>query len=559
MYSDVLKQGPSRAPARSYMRAAGMTDDDLRKPWIAISETWSDANVCVLTLRELGQAVRAGVEAAGGYPREFGTIAISDGMAMGHEGMRASLVSRENIADSIELMMQGFAFDGLAGLAACDKTIPGTVMGMLRLNRPSIFLYGGSIHPGEWRGEALNVQNVFEAVGAHAAGTISDQDLYEIECRSCPGAGACGGMFTANTMASAVEALGLALPGTASTSAAATPDGRTASPAKLEEARRTGEALMALVRHGITPRDIITRQSIANAVTVALALGGSTNLVLHFLAIAHEAGVDWTLDDFRDLMERVPQIGDMKPGGRYVMTDLHRVGGVPVVMKLLLDRGLLDGSCRTVTGRTVAENLASVQGVADGQVIRTWDDPIHEAAGMHILRGNLAPDGAVLKVAGNDKHHHRGPARVFECEDDAFKAVTAGEIRDGDVIVIRNEGPAGGPGMREMLATTAALAGRGQANTVALMTDGRFSGATRGFAIGHVAPEAVRGGPIAAVRDGDMITIDLNAGTITLEVPDEEIARRVAAYQPPAPRYTRGVLAKYARLVGSAARGAVLD
>jgi dihydroxy-acid dehydratase len=559
MQSDVIKKGPERAPARSYLRAMGLTDADLQKPWIGVSNTWSEANVCVYTLRELAEHSKDAMLAAGGMPREFGCIAVSDGIAMGHEGMRASLVSRENIADGIELMARGFAFDGILGLAACDKTIPGTLMGMLRMNVPSVFIYGGAIHPGELRGEVLNVQSVFEAVGAYAAGRIDDKQLHDIECFACPGAGACGGMFTANTMASALEAMGMSLPGSASIPATDAPTDRTAGRERIANARASGEALLRLIADGIRPRDIVTRKSLENAITVALVLGGSTNMVLHTLAIAHEAGIDLTIDDFPPIMERVPLLGDLKPGGQYVMTDLHRVGGIPMVMKLLLDHGLIHGDCLTVTGKTVAENLKDVTAKPDGRIIRTWDNPIHQGAGMHILRGNLAPDGAVLKVSGNDKHYHQGPARVYECEDDAFQAVTRGEINAGDVIVIRNEGPAGGPGMREMLATTAALAGRGLADSVALMTDGRFSGATRGFAIGHVAPEAVRGGPIGAVQDGDVITIDLSTGRMDVALSDAVIAERLAAYRNPEPKYTTGALAKYAKLVGSASKGAVLD
>jgi dihydroxy-acid dehydratase len=559
MNSDVIKRGPERAPARSYLRAMGLGDADLEKPWIGVSNTWTEANVCVYVLRDVAARAKQAIAAAGGLPREFGAIAISDGVAMGHEGMRASLVSRENIADSIELMMRGFAFDGLLGLAACDKTIPGTIMAMARINAPSVFVYGGSIHPGTWRGQDVNVQTVFEAVGSHAAGRIDDRELYEIECASCPGAGACGGMFTANTMDSAVEALGMAIPGSASIPATDGPKDLEPGAERLANAEASGRALMGVIEAGIRPRDIITRNAIENAIVVGLALGGSTNLVLHMLAIAHDAGVELSLDDFPPIMERVPTLGDMKPGGRYVMTDLHRVGGVPMVMKLLFDHGLIHGNCLTVTGKTVAENLSGVTATPDGAVVRAWDNPIHETAGMHILRGNLAPDGAVLKVSGADKHYHKGPARVFESEDAAFEAVTAGSIQPNDVIVIRNEGPAGGPGMREMLATTAALAGRGLADSVALLTDGRFSGATRGFAIGHVAPESVKGGPIAAVNDGDTITIDLATARMDVDLTDAQILARIAAFQAPEPRYPTGALGEYARLVGPASQGAVLD
>ncbi len=559
MKSDALKKGPERAPARSYLHAMGLSDQEISRPFIGVSNTWTDAMPCQSVLRDLAAYAKESIYEEGGLPREWGAIAISDGMAMGHEGMRASLVSRENIADAIELMMRGYAFDGLLALAACDKTIPGSVMALARINVPSIFVYGGAIHPGRWRGEDINVQTVFEAVGAHAAGKLSDAELREIECAACPGAGSCGGLFTANTMAAAVEAMGLALPGSATIPATDKPDGQTPGKERIANGIASGRALMGLVESNLLPLEIMTREAFENGLAVALALGGSTNVVLHLLAIAHDAGVSLTIDDVNPISERTPAIGNMKPAGGYVMTDLHRVGGVPMVMKTLLDHGLIHGDALTVTGKTVAENLANVTAEPDGNVVRSWDNPVHATAGMVILKGNLAPEGAVLKIAGAGKHQHQGPARVFENEDAAFAAVNRGDILANDVIVIRNEGPSGGPGMRELLATTAALAGRGLADSVALMTDGRFSGATRGFAIGHVAPESVKGGPIAAIRDGDRITIDPDQHRIDVDLTDEEIKKRIAAWQAPEPKYTTGALGRYARLVGSASKGAVLD
>jgi dihydroxy-acid dehydratase len=545
---DVLA-GPDRAPARAYLRAMGLTDEDLNKPFVGIASTWNEATPCNIGLAALAKQAAAGVRAAGGTPREFVTIAVSDGIAMGYEGMKASLVSREVIADSIELMVYAHGYDAVVGLAGCDKSLPGTLMALGRLNRPGIFVYGGSIKPGVFEGRNVTIQDVFEAVGAYASGRISDRQLYELECRACPGAGSCGGLFTANTMSSVAEAIGMALPGSASPPAE--------SEARAAVAYESGRQVMELLRQDIRPRRVMTRQAFENAITVALAMGGSTNAVLHLLAIAREVGVPLSLDDFDRISRRTPLIADMKPAGRYVMTDLDEVGGVPTVMKYLLDAGLLYGDVLTVTGKTLAENLKDHRIPADQDVVRPPSNPIKPTGGLVILRGSLAPEGAVVKVTGLNRLYHRGPARVFDREEDAFAAVQHRQIKPGDVVVIRYEGPKGGPGMREMLAVTAAIVGQGLGEEVALVTDGRFSGATRGLMVGHVAPEAFVGGPIALLRDGDMVVIDAENGRLEVELTAGELEARAQAWQRPAPRWTWGTLAKYASLVGSASEGAV--
>lgn len=545
---DVL-EGPDRAPARSYLRAMGLTDEDLTRPFVGVASTWNEATPCNIGLAGLAKQAAAGARAGGGTPREFVTIAVSDGIAMGYEGMKASLVSREVIADSIELMVYAHGYDAVVGLAGCDKSLPGTLMALGRLNRPGIFVYGGSIKPGIFEGRKVTVQDVFEAVGAYASGRISDRQLYELECRACPGAGSCGGLFTANTMSSVAEAIGMALPGSASPPAE--------SEARAAIAYESGRQVMELLRQGIRPRQIMTREAFENAITVALAMGGSTNVVLHLLAIAREVGVPLSLDDFDRISRRTPLIADMKPAGRYVMTDLDEVGGVPTVMKYLLDAGLLHGDVLTVTGKTLAENLKDHRIPTDQDVVRPPSNPIKPTGGLVILRGSLAPEGAVVKVTGLNRLYHRGPARVFDREEDAFAAVQHRQVRPGDVVVIRYEGPKGGPGMREMLAVTAAIVGQGLGEEVALITDGRFSGATRGLMVGHVAPEAFVGGPIALLRDGDMVVIDAENGRLEVELTAGELEARARAWQRPAPRFAWGGLAKYASLVGSASEGAV--
>jgi dihydroxy-acid dehydratase len=550
-HSRDVTEGYERAPARAMLRAVGMSDDDFTKPQIGVVSSWNEVTPCNLPLDRLAKQAKLGVSDAGGFPIEFVTIAVSDGISMGHEGMRASLVSREIIADSVETVMHAERFDGMVTFAGCDKSLPAMVMAAVRMDVASVFLYGGSILPGRLHGKDIQIQDVFEAVGARSNDSISDDELLEIERNACPGEGSCGGMFTANTMSSAIEALGMALPGSASPAA---PD-----PRRDEFARRSGEAVVRLLEQGITARDIVTREAIENACAVVMALGGSTNAVLHLLAIAREADVDFTIDDFDAISRRVPHIADTKPGGKYLMNDLDRVGGVPVVMKELLDAGLLHGDALTVTGRTVAENLAGMDIPApDGEVVHPLSKPLHDDGGLVILKGSLAPDGCVVKVAGipAEQHEFEGPARVFDGEQAALEAVLTGQITDGDVIVIRWEGPKGGPGMREMLATTAALKGAGKGDKVALITDGRFSGATHGFCIGHVAPEAADGGPIGLIESGDRIRISVTDRRMDLLVDDGELARRRESFVPLEPRYTRGVLAKYARTVGSASEGA---
>ena len=545
-----VTDGYQKAPARAMLRAVGMGDDDWDKPQVAIASSWNEVTPCNMPLDRLAKRAKEGVREAGGFPLEFNTIAVSDGISMGHEGMRASLVSREIIADSVECMMHAERFDALVSFAGCDKSLPGMMMASARLNLPSVFLYGGSILPGNHNGRALDVVSVFEAVGAFATGGIDAEELDAIERNACPTIGSCAGMFTANTMASVGEALGLSLPGSASAPAV---DRR-----RDDYAYASGVAVLNLLRRNIRPRDILTKAAFENAIAVVMALGGSTNAVLHLLAIAWEAQVELELDDFNRVAAKVPHLADTKPHGNYHMLDVDRVGGVPVVLRMLADEGLLHLDEITVTGRTVGENLELINPPApDGEVIHRFDDPLHDIGGISILRGSLAPDGAVVKVAGLDVTHFEGTARVFDGEDAAMEAVLAERIAPGDIIVIRYEGPKGGPGMREMLAITGALKGVGRGADTALITDGRFSGGTHGFCVGHVAPEAVDGGPIAFVADGDRITIDARDHTIELHVDDATLAARRADWKLPAPRYTSGVLAKYARLAQGAELGAI--
>ncbi|MFZ4519298.1 MAG: dihydroxy-acid dehydratase [Microthrixaceae bacterium] len=548
--SQEVTDGPERAPARAMLRAIGMSDDDWDKPQIGVVSSWNEVTPCNMPLDRLARRSKEGVLAAGGFPIQFNTIAVSDGISMGHEGMRASLVSREVIADSVETVMHAERFDGMVTFAGCDKSLPGMMMAAVRLNLPSVFLYGGSKLPGNHNGAVLDIVSVFEAVGAHATGTIDDEELHAIESNACPTIGSCAGMFTANTMASVGEALGLSLPGSASAPAV---DRR-----RDDYAYASGTAVVNLLRQGIRPRDIVTKGALENAIAMVMALGGSTNAVLHLLAIAHEAHVELELEDFNRVAARVPHIADTKPNGQYHMIDVDRVGGVPVVMAMLLEEGLIHGDEVTVTGRTVAENLAMLNPPApDGDVIHPLSAPIHDVGGIAVLRGSLAPNGAVVKVAGIDFDHFEGRARVFDGEDAAMEAVLAGRIEPGDVVVIRYEGPKGGPGMREMLAITSAIKGAGRGGDTALVTDGRFSGGTRGFCIGHVAPEAVDGGPIAFVAEGDTIRVDVANHTIDVLVDEATLAARRQDWKLPEPRYTSGVLAKYAALAQGADQGAI--
>jgi dihydroxy-acid dehydratase len=531
------------------LKAAGFSDEDLARPLIGVANTWIEIGPCNYHLKDLAADVKAGIRAAGGTPLEFNTVSISDGITMGTAGMKASLVSREVIADSIELVARGNSFDGLVVLVGCDKTIPGAVMALARLDIPGTVLYGGSIAPGSWEGRDVTIQDVFEAVGAHAAGRLDEARLKTLEDHACPGAGACGGQFTANTMAAVCEFLGIAAMGSGSVPAV--------DPVRRDVCGRVGRLVMNLVERDLRPSRILTRPAIENAIAGVMATGGSTNAVLHLLAIAREAGVPLSIDDFNPVNDRIPLIADLKPGGRYVANDLYRAGGFALVARRLLDGGLLHGGAITVTGRTIADEASTAVEAPGQDVVRPLDRPIKPTGGLVILKGNLAPEGCVVKVAGYTRLEHAGPARVFDSEEAAFAAVEAGAIRAGDVVVIRYEGPAGGPGMREMLAVTAALVGAGLGDSVALLTDGRFSGATRGLMAGHVAPEAARGGPIAAVRDGDRIVFDIAARRLQLDVPGAEIERRLAAWTSPAPAFTSGVMAKYARLVSSASEGAV--
>jgi dihydroxy-acid dehydratase len=547
--SNPLTTGPHRAPARAMLKAVGFTDADLKKPLIGVANTWIEIGPCNYHLRDLAVHVKAGIRAAGGTPMEFNTVSISDGITMGTEGMRASLVSREVIADSIELVTRGNGFDGLVVLVGCDKTIPGGLMALARLNVPGVLLYGGSIAPGQFHDRLVTIQDVFEAVGAHAAGTMTDADFCQLEDEACPSAGACGGQFTANTMAIASEFLGIAALGSGSVPAT--------DPKKVEVARAAGARVMDLVRRQVRPRDIITRTALENAIVSVATTGGSTNAVLHLMALAREAGLALELADFDRISARTPLLVDLKPSGRFVATELHAAGGSPLVAKRLVEAGAIDGTAPTITGRTLAEEAADAVETAGQQVVRPAGQAIKTSGGLVILHGSLAPEGSVMKVSGTERLQHRGPARVFDSEEAAFEAVQLQSIKAGDVVVIRYEGPNGGPGMREMLAVTGAIVGAGLGETVALVTDGRFSGATRGFCVGHIAPEASRGGPMAAVRDGDIIVIDVARRTLDVDVPIETLNERLAGWQPPAPRYATGVLGKYARLVSSASTGAV--
>jgi dihydroxy-acid dehydratase len=547
-----VTEGMERAPARAMLRAVGMGDDDWGRSQVGIASSWNEVTPCNLPLARLAKAAKEGVKAAGGFPLEFTTIAVSDGISMGTEGMRASLSSRELIADSVECMMHGERFDGMVTLAGCDKSLPGMLMACARLNLPAVFLYGGTIMPGRYGDRDISIQDVFEAVGACAAGLISRDDLGDIERSACPGEGSCAGMFTANTMSSIGEAIGMSLPGSATPPAI--------DPRRDALAHASGEAVMNLLNLGIRPRQIMTKEAFENAIAVSMALGGSTNAVLHLLAIAHEARVDLVIDDFDRISRRVPHIGDTKPAGRYHMIDLDKIGGIPVVMRELLEAGLIHGDCLTVTGRTVAENLDALNpGPPDGKVLRPLAEPIHPQGGTGILSGSLAPEGAVVKIAGMDGLRFEGNARVFDDETDCMSYVTGGHCRPGDVLIIRYEGPKGGPGMREMLAVTAAVKGTGHSKDVALVTDGRFSGATHGFSVAHVAPEATDGGPIAFVEDGDPVVIDVPNRKLDLLVDEATMAKRREGWKPKDPRYTSGFLAKYARLVQSASRGAITN
>ena len=541
--------GPERAPHRSYYYAMGLTAEDIDRPFVGVATCWNEAAPCNIALARQAQPVKLGVKAGGGTPREFTTITVTDGIAMGHAGMKSSLVSREVIANSVELTVRGHCYDALVGLAGCDKSLPGMMMAMVRLNVPSVFIYGGSILPGRFHGKDVTVQDVFEAVGNHSAGRMSDAELHELECVACPSAGSCGGQFTANTMACVAEAIGLALPG--SSGAPAPYESRDA----LCEA--SGRAVMNLLARRIRPRDIVTRAALENAATVVAATGGSTNAGLHLPAIAHEAGISFDLDDVCAIFRRTPYIADLKPAGRYVAKDMYEVGGVPALLRALYDGGFIHGDCLTVTGRTVAENLADVVFPADQDVIRPTSDPLSATGGVVGLKGSLAPQGAIVKIAGLSELRFRGPARCFDSEEACFEAVSRREYREGEVLVIRYEGPRGGPGMREMLSTTAALYGQGTGGRVALITDGRFSGATRGFCVGHVGPEAAVGGPIALVRDGDIIALDAEAGTIELEVAQGQLAQRRMDWKPREHDFQSGALWRYARTVDDACHGAV--
>ena len=544
-----MLDGPARAPARAMLRATGLSDDDLKRPLIGVANTWIEVMPCNFHLRRLSKKVKEGIRAAGGTPIEFNTIAVSDGISMGTEGMKASLVSREVIADSIELVARGHSFDGLVALSGCDKTIPATVMALCRLDLPSIAFYGGSIMPGRFQNRDVTIQDVFEAVGAHSAGKMTDQELYELEKAACPGSGACGGQFTANTMATAIEALGIAPMGSGGVPAM--------DPQKDEIAFEVGKLVMEVLRRDLRPSKIITRAAIENAIATIATTGGSTNGVLHFLAIARELGIPLDIDDFDTISSRTPLLADLKPSGKYVAKDLHEAGGIALVVDRLQDAGVLNAGEMTVTGRTVGEEAAAAVETPGQVVLRPVNNPLKATGGLVILHGNLAPEGCVVKVAGHERMRHRGPAKVYEREEDAFEAVKRGELQGDDVVVIRYEGPKGGPGMREMLGVTAAIVGEGLGESVALITDGRFSGATHGLMAGHIAPEAAVGGPIAAVRNGDMIVFDIDARRLDVELSEAEIQARLRDWSPPAQRYTTGVMAKYAKLVSSASEGAV--
>ncbi len=549
--SRALTEGPQRAGARAMLKAIGFTDEDLRRPIIGVANTWIETMPCNYHLRELASRVKEGVRAAGGTPMEFNTIAISDGVTMGTEGMKASLISREVIADSIELMGHGHRFDGMVALVGCDKTIPGAALALARLNLPSVILYGGTILPGTWRGRPVTVQHVYEAIGAQAAGKMTEQELYELENVACPGPGACGGQYTANTMAVAMEFIGLSAMGTAAVPAV--------DPRKGDAAFRVGELVMELLRRDIKPTDILKRPAFENAIASVATTGGSTNAVLHLLALAREARVPLSLDDFDRISAHTPVLADLMPGGRYSAVELGRAGGTALLAKHLLAAGAIEGTALTVSGKTLGEEAGAAVETPGQDVIRDASQPFKPVGGLMVLKGNLAPEGAVVKVAGHERHYHRGPAQVYDSEEDAMRAVTGHEVQPGDVVVIRYEGPSGGPGMREMLGVTSAIVGAGLGEDVALITDGRFSGATRGLMIGHVAPEASRGGPLAALQSGDMIEIDLDARKLQAELTSEILLTRLATWQAPPPRYTRGVLARYAALVSSASEGAILQ
>ena len=541
--------GPERAPHRSYYYAMGMTEEDINKPFVGVVSTWNEAAPCNIALMRQAQSVKKGVTEMDGTPREFCTITVTDGIAMGHQGMKSSLVSREVIADSTELTVRGHCYDALVGLAGCDKSLPGLMMAMCRLNIPSVFMYGGSILPGRYKGNDVTVVDVFEAVGKHAAGGTTEEDLTDLEKVACPSAGACGGQFTANTMACVSEVMGLALPYSSG------------APAPYEDrdkyAYESGKQIMNLIEKNIRPRDIVTRKALENAATIVAATGGSTNAGLHLPAIAHECGIDFSLNDVVEIFKKTPYIADLKPGGQYVAKDVYEAGGVPIIIKTLYEGGFIHGDCLTVTGKTIAENLESVEFNNNQKVIRPYNNPLSPTGGVVGLKGNLAPEGAIVKVAGMQKTRFEGSARCFDCEEDAFKCVINEEYKEGDVIVIRYEGPKGGPGMREMLSTTAAISGQGMGNKVALITDGRFSGATRGFCVGHVGPEAAVGGPIALIEDGDKILLDGDKGILEVDLSEEELAKRKEKWKPRKTDYNSGTLWKYAQTVGSSSKGAI--
>lgn len=544
-----VTEGPARAPHRSYYYAMGLTEEQIHRPFVGVVSCWNEAAPCNIALMRQAQSAKAGVDEGGGTPREFCTITVTDGIAMGHQGMKSSLISREVIADSIELTMRGHSYDAMVGIAGCDKSLPGIMMSMLRLNVPSVFMYGGSILPGTYKGRDVTVQDVFEGVGMHSAGRMTDEDLHDLECVACPSAGSCGGQFTANTMACVSEAIGLALPGSAG------------APAPYESRDHygveSGKALMRLVADNIRPRDICTREAFENAATIVAATGGSTNAALHLPAMAHEMGMEFDLFDVAEVFRRTPYIADLKPGGKYIAKDVYDIGGVPQILKALLEGGFLHGDCMTVSGKTMGDNLEAVKFNTEQKVVYPVSNPITQTGGVVGLRGSLAPEGAIVKVAGMKKLQFRGPARCFDCEEDAFRAVESRQYKEGEVIVIRYEGPKGGPGMREMLSTTAALYGQGVGDQMALITDGRFSGATRGFCIGHVGPEAAVGGPIGLIKDGDIINIDAETGTLDLEVDAHELERRRQDWSLPENPYQSGALRKYAEQVGPARYGAV--
>ena len=550
-HSSTLLDGPSRAPARAMMKAVGYTDEDLSKPLIGVAHTWIEIMPCTYHLRDLAEHVKRGIRDAGATPVEFNTIAVCDGISMGTHGMRASLISREVIADSIELTSLGHLFDGIVALSGCDKTIPATVMALLRLNLPGLMIYGGSIQPGRYGDQNVTIQDVFEAVGAHSAGKITEQELRNLESVACPGVGACGGQFTANTMSTASEMLGISPAGINSIPAT--------DPEKPKGAYRAGQLVMELLRKGVRPKDIVTRRAIENAIAAVAMTGGSTNAVLHLLAIAHEAGRKLSIDDFDRISSRTPLLADLKPGGQFMAADMHAAGGIPLIMKRLKEAGLLHANEPTVTGRTIGEEADAASETSGQEVVHSVEDPLKTTGGLVILHGNLAPEGCVVKVAGHERMTHRGAARVFDSEDDAFKAVSKRQIKPGDVVVIRYEGPKGAPGMPEMLGVTAALVGEGLGDQVALLTDGRFSGATHGLMAGHVAPEAAVGGPIAALRNGDIVTFDIAKRRLDVELKAAEIKQRLKKWKKPKPHYTSGVMAKYAELVSSASRGAVTN